>query len=116
MTVARWALLGGYQRTGWLRDGQTCAVLWLCVGKGRPGRNDARGKSRSVGFSPGTNVALPLKSSVFFKGWGRAGMLGLRLWGLRLLITDYWSLITGVRLGGSLALPRGGVRLLITDH
>ena len=39
--------------------------------------NDARDKSRSLGFSPGTNFASLLKSPVFFKGWGRAGMLGL---------------------------------------
>jgi hypothetical protein len=31
-----------------------------------PGIPDARDKSRSLGFSPGTNFASPLKSPVFF--------------------------------------------------
>ncbi len=48
----------------------------LC-GNRWPGRNDAEDKSRSLGFSPGTNFASLLKSPVFFNGWGRAGMLGL---------------------------------------
>ena len=43
----------------------------------RPSRNDARDKSRSLGFSPGTNFSSPFKSPVFFNGRGRAGMLGL---------------------------------------
>ena len=79
VTMPRWALLSGYQCMEWLRGGQTWAALWFCMGKVRPGRNDARDKSRSLGFSPGTNLASPLKSPVFFKGWGRAGMLGLHL-------------------------------------
>ena len=33
-----------------------------------PGRNDARDKSRSLGFSPGTHVSSPLKSPVVFRG------------------------------------------------
>ncbi len=57
---------GGDQRTEWLRDGQTCAASRLCVGTRRPGRNDDRDKSRSLGFSPGTNFLSPFKSSVFF--------------------------------------------------
>ena len=51
-------------------------VAILC-GQGRPGRNDDRDKSRSLGFSPGTNFSSPLRATAFFKGWGRAGMLGL---------------------------------------
>ena len=43
----------------------------------RPGIPDARDKSRSLGFSPGTNFSSPLKSPVFFDERGRAGMLGL---------------------------------------
>jgi hypothetical protein len=38
---------------------------------------DTRDKSRSPGFSPGPNFSSSLKFPVFFKGWGRAGMLGL---------------------------------------
>ena len=37
----------------------------------RPSRNDARDKSRSLGFSPGTNFASPVKFRVFLDGWGR---------------------------------------------
>ena len=39
----------------------------VCVGNRRPGRNDASDKSRSLGFSPGTNLESPLKSPVFLK-------------------------------------------------
>ena len=42
-----------------------------------PSRNDAEDTSRSLGFSPGTNFSSFLKLPVFFRGWGRAGMLGL---------------------------------------
>ena|GEM_PF-3446528 len=45
-----------------------------------PSRNDAEDTSRSLGFSPGTKFSSPLKSPVFFEGWGRAGMLGLHFW------------------------------------
>ncbi|MFN5050729.1 MAG: IS66 family insertion sequence element accessory protein TnpA [Planctomyces sp.] len=38
---------------------------------------NARDTSRSLGFSPGTNFSASLRFSVFFGGWGRAGMLGL---------------------------------------
>ena len=38
----------------------------LC-GNRWPGRNDARDKSRSLGFSPGTNFASLLKSPMFLK-------------------------------------------------
>jgi len=36
-----------------------------------------RDKSRSLGFSPGRNFSSSLKFPVLFRGWGRAGMLGL---------------------------------------
>ena len=72
----------GHQHTGRpsLGNGE-----WLRMAKGRPGRNDARDKSRSLGFSPGANFSSPLKCLVFFKRWGRAGMPGLHFW----LITDH---------------------------
>ena len=38
---------------------------------------NARDTSRSLGFSPDTNSSSSLKFPVFFRGWGRAGMLGL---------------------------------------
>ena len=80
VTIQGSVLPGCYQPTEWLSDGPTCVGWWLCVGKRRPGRNDAEDKSHSLGFSPGTNFSVPLKSPVFFYGRGRAGMLGLRLW------------------------------------
>ena len=65
VTIRGSVLLSGYQPTEWLMGGPTCGAWWLCVGKRRPGRNDARDKSRSLGFSPGTNFSSALKSPVF---------------------------------------------------
>ena len=64
--MPRRPLLSDYQSTEWLSDEQKCAASRLCVRQRRPGRNDARDKSRSLGFSPGTNFSSPLKSPVFF--------------------------------------------------
>ncbi|MEY4188487.1 MAG: hypothetical protein RIT02_3521, partial [Planctomycetota bacterium] len=41
----------------------------------RPGKSDAVDKSRSPGFSPGTNISSSLKSPVFFRGWGQPRMM-----------------------------------------
>ncbi len=37
--MLRFALLSGDQCTEWVRGGQACGALWLCVGRGWPVRN-----------------------------------------------------------------------------
>jgi hypothetical protein len=49
----------------------------LTAADARHDSDDASDKRCSLGFSPGTNISSSLKSPVFFRGWGRAGMLGL---------------------------------------
>jgi len=45
-------------------------------------RNDLRDESGSPGFSPGTELLVTLEVvGVFWREWGRAGMLGLRVRG-----------------------------------
>ncbi len=65
VTMPRRPLLSGDQSREWLNAGSTCAALRRGVGARRPGRNDARNKSRSLGFSPGTISFSALKSPVF---------------------------------------------------
>ena len=90
VTMPRRSLPGGYRPTEWMSDGQRCAALRVGVGIRRPGRNDARDESRSLGFSSGTNFSSPLKSPVFLMDGAEqecsgyilslaSGMLGLRL-------------------------------------
>ena len=51
-----------------------------------------------------------------FNGVRLGGSLALPRGSLRLLKTEHWKLGTDVWLGGSLALPRGRLHALITDH
>ncbi|HCP13886.1 MAG TPA: hypothetical protein DIT89_16250 [Planctomycetaceae bacterium] len=72
--------------------------------------SDARDKSWSLGFSSGTNFSSPLKSPVFFKGWGRAGMLGLPFFlGVNSGATmdlAWRAVAEGESLAGNSALPK----------
>ncbi len=99
--------LSGSQPKGWMRGGRACGALWLCVGKGRPGRNvratvvgEQRQRNRGSLIRLGRSLALPVR------GGARGGRHGLN----RMLRPASSRAVTMPRVPLSGSQPRGWMR------